>query len=134
MTNGDRIRQMTDEELIKMVAAGGRSMNDYKELIYALKSCQHIASNCIDCPLSNTKYYNPKTKECEVHLHNVAADVIEQLVKERDAAVEDLTFSYKHGLSCFACKHDFAVDAAEYCIDCKFNSNFEWRGVEVNDG
>ena len=62
-------------------------MNDYKELIYALKSCQHIASNCIDCPLSNTKYYNYKTKECEVHLHNVAADVIEQLVKERDAAV-----------------------------------------------
>ena len=65
-------------------------MNDYKELIYALKSCQHIASNCIDCPLSNTKYYNYKTKECEVHLHNVAADVIEQLVRERDAAVADL--------------------------------------------
>ena len=65
-----------------------------------------------------------------------AADVIEQLVKERDAAVEDLTFSYKHGLSCFACKHDFAVDAAEYCIDCKFNSNFEWRGVQedIHDG
>lgn len=95
-------------------------MNDYKELVADLKELseeeKEFASNSGDI-------------YCAERLA-LAADAIEQLVKERDAAVEDLTFSYKHGLSCFACKHDFAVDAAEYCIDCKFNSNFEWRGVQ----
>ena len=106
-------------------------MNDYKELIYALKSCQHIASNCIDCPLSNTKYYNYKTKECEVHLHNVAADVIEQLVRERDAAVADLenlmhTYS---GTVCFYCKHY----NDRHCDDCVLGNKWQWRGVQEVD-
>ena len=97
-------------------------MNDYKELVeYLREEADAVQAIEWDIPICT-----------ENHIRE-AADAIEQLVKERDAAVEDLTFSYKHGLSCFACKHDFAVDAAEYCIDCKFNSNFEWRGVEVND-
>ena len=101
-------------------------MNDYKELVkYLREEADAVRSIAIE--------FNIPISE-ENHSRE-AAYAIEQLVKERDAAVEDLTFSYKHGLSCFACKHDFAVDAAEYCIDCKFNSNFEWRGVqEANNG
>ena len=109
-------------------------MNDYKELIYALKSCQHIASNCIDCPLSNTKYYNPKTKECEVHLHNVAADAIEQLVRERDAAVMDL----KAYSDCYNCKHNTYDNLMNgFCRECsvvhKMKYKWQWRGVQEVD-
>ena len=113
-------------------------MNDYKELIYALKSCQHIASNCIDCPLSNTKYYNYKTKECEVHLHNVAADVIEQLVKERDAAVADLKseLASECGLNpCRYCKYqEDDYQCPHDCIPYSEKWGWQWRGVqEVDD-
>ena len=109
-------------------------MNDYKELIYALKSCQHIASNCIDCPLSNTKYYNYKTKECEVHLHNVAADVIEQLVRERDAAVADLKseMERERGLNqCRYCKYqEDDNQCPNDCIPYSEKWRWEWRGLE----
>ena len=107
-------------------------MNGYKELIYALKSCQHIASNCIDCPLSNTKYYNPKTKECEVHLHNVAADAIEQLVRERDAAVAAVA---EHPY-CYNCKHRDKSSEEHPCIICNqmwpnaSECKWHWRGLE----
>ena len=110
-------------------------MNDYKELIYALKSCQHIASNCIDCPLSNTKYYNPKTKECEVHLDNVAADVIAQLNKERNAAAADISKLIIYGNACKICKHDFSDDPI-FCLECDElcpHGNFCWRGVREVD-
>ena len=106
-------------------------MNDYKELVkYLREEADAVRSIAIEfnIPISAENH----SREAADAIEQLARD-INVLTKERDAAVEDLTFSYKHGLSCFACKHDFAVDAAEYCIDCKFNSNFEWRGVQEVD-
>ena len=69
-------------------------MSDYKELIQNLREeAEAVQAIEWDIPICT-----------ENHIRE-AADVIEQLVrdidvltKERDAAVEDLTFSYKHGL------------------------------------
>ena len=69
-------------------------MSDYKELIQNLREeAESVQAIEWDIPICT-----------ENHIRE-ATDVIEQLVrdidvltKERDAAVEDLTFSYKHGL------------------------------------
>ena len=69
-------------------------MNNYKELVkYLREEAEAVQAIEWDIPICT-----------ENHIRE-AADVIEQLVrdidvltKERDAAVEDLTFSYKHGL------------------------------------
>lgn len=93
-------------------------MNDYKGLIGELKEqCPAMDYDC-----------------CELAFR--AADAIEQLVKERNAAVADLHLVANN------CFEDYVFSA---CRCCKKNDtcngqpatgcDFEWRGVqEANDG
>lgn len=87
-------------------------MNDYKELIERLKSIG--------------KYLNFDKSSC-VYL---AADAIEQLVRERDAAVKDLNIAR----SCLTCKSsglDFSgLDFCKGCDSWASKSNWEWRGAK----
>lgn len=78
-------------------------MNSYKEVIYDLRH-----------------YFY----DTEVVLE--AADAIEQLVKERDAAVDDL----KSAMPCKACKH---LTDLGYCERCYLERHWEWRGVKEGD-
>ena len=85
-------------------------MTDYKELIGDIKVC------LIAHP-SQTLYKR---------LLREAADAIEQLVKERDAAIVDLK---DHGRNCKTCLHgrrgkNDCLDREE--VPCKW----EWRGVQ----
>ena len=61
-----------------------------------------------------------------------AADAIEQLVKERDAAVADISLLIiNHGNACKICKHHFSDDHT-LCLECDemcLHGNYEWRGV-----
>lgn len=83
-------------------------MNDYKELIGELREqCSRMDYDC-----------------CELAFRS--ADAIEQLVKERDAAVADLK---DHGRNCKTCLHggrgkNDCLDREE--VPCKW----EWRGVQ----
>lgn len=61
-----------------------------------------------------------------------AADVIEQLLKERDAAITDFTIYVKHmedSRKAFSC--EFCNE--ENCDGCKHCSNFVWRGVQEDN-
>ena len=55
-------------------------MNDYKELIENVRIC--TSGDCWGCTLHSNKI------NCQEELLESAADAIEQLVKERDAAVD----------------------------------------------
>lgn len=99
-------------------------MNDYKGLIGELK--EQCSAMDYDC--------------CELAFR--AADAIEQLVKERDAFMDDFMRGFKnqieedHGIyRCDICKH---AERYGYCKLAKCNgfSHFEWRGVkeDIHDG
>lgn len=85
-------------------------MNDYKRLL------GDIGDLLIAHPSENvSKMYLRK-----------AADAIEQLVKERDAAVKDLKEWCDELCYCEVCKHNGKC-SKEFC---KFANNWEWRGVQ----
>lgn len=75
-------------------------MTNYKELIEELK---------------NTRHLDP--------LREVCADAIEQLMRERDTAVDNL----RGYVGCKLCKH-FKTTV---CLKkCRFGTCWEWRGVQ----
>lgn len=82
-------------------------MNDYKELIEHLR--------------------NGGGGHFGLKMCYEAADAIEQLVKERDAAVADLQEATLRDVGeCFACKHRNEVGCSAYSDgEC-----WEWRGVK----
>lgn len=55
-------------------------MRNEKEILTALLYCQHIASNCIDCPYNDQW---SKDHVCEIILHNDAHDLIKKLMDMR---------------------------------------------------
>lgn len=82
-------------------------MNDYKGLVDSLRIC--------------VKYNKAVDALCNAEF---AADAIEQLVRERDAAVKDLFEEADSRLNtCLYCKKD-----ADCVLDCD-NALWEWRGV-----
>ena len=105
-------------------------MNDYKKLIKRLRYGDYMMNS--DPFTLNTKMIEWSAK---------AADAIEQLVKERDAAIADLEkcMHYtepKNNNVCNFCKKDMperqnkCVGWSDFC-ECEP----EWRGVqEVKDG
>lgn len=78
-------------------------MNDYKELVARLRRTNFAQKDRDD-----------------------AADAIEQLVRERDAAVADLKeATLDDAWECFACKHIHKAECSAYISgEC-----WEWRGV-----
>ena len=54
-------------------------MTEFEKITTALNCCQHIASNCIDCPYN--EYYTV-SHDCVIKLHNDAAVLLENLKKD----------------------------------------------------
>lgn len=50
------------------------------KIIKSLKTCQNIASNCIDCPYN--EYYTI-SHDCVIKLHNDAAELLKAFYKLR---------------------------------------------------
>ena len=91
-------------------------MNDYVELIAKCDEWVAKADNLGADDLAN-------------HIAR-CGDAIEQLIKERDAAVEDL----KEGSFCMNCKHLVSTKEEKPCRHCSSltgggEDNWEWRGV-----
>lgn len=131
-------------------------MNDYKELIAGLKPCPFCGKEmemietadktCFGffhkneklsfgtCPFSSGGFihYTSRIEAIEAwnRRANDAADAIEQLIKERDAAVKDIAHS------CRTCRYNNINIKKEPCLSCnkcwtgKEKSKWEWRGVQ----
>lgn len=99
-----------------------------KEIIRALRlcSCETSTRNCSTCPLSGND-------DCVTDALREAADLIERLTAERDAALADLA----DARSCKTCK--YACDTRDCsscksktckCRECHLDKNaWEWRGL-----
>lgn len=101
-------------------------MNDYKELIDGLKMLEFFNQRA-GRELWAKKpedVQNTDISNAEQILTN-AVDAIEQLVRERDAAVADLN----KARSCITCKSD-SLDFCEGCDSWRSKCNWEWRGVQ----
>lgn len=107
---------------------------DVKRIIAGLRFCAH-AFNCYDCPATDDL--------CNMNdeLQDKAADLIEQLTaeleqvrRERDAAVRDLSV-HDH---CALCKHyDCRIDDSpcRECLDSKKAwALWQWRGPCAENG
>lgn len=103
-------------------------MNDYKELLSQIAYCTS-EEGCDGCPLNSDNILDL----CVDELLEKASDAIEQLVKERDAAIADLRYQSacwnctKNGKDCHA-----NMPMEQPNVMC---GGFEWRGVqEVEHG
>ncbi len=97
-------------------------MSDYKELIEHIQgdvAFRHIISECG----ADGKVWFDKRFICDYVSRLKYA--IEQLVRERDAAVEDL----KVNANCTNCKY---LNGEGYCVAnwCYNGEAWEWRGVQ----
>lgn len=106
-------------------------MTEFEKITTALKRCQRIASNCIDCPYN--EYYNT-SHDCEIKLHNDAHTMLTQMLK-------DMHTMHKESDGCVVCKHGGAQEQCEIseydclycpaectCASCRDENKFEWRG------
>lgn len=61
----------------------------------------------------------------------MAVRTIESLLKERDAAVNDMRILGRMGENtCAVCKNRNRGEGGEKCIGCLIVDNWEWRGVQ----
>ena len=98
-----------------------------KEIIQALRCCK-IGVPCEKCPVLGNK-------DCVDKVNTAAADLIERLTAERDAAIADLKIS----AGCASCKYHcsditFCCDCNKKqnckCMSCRLGlMNWEWRGL-----
>ena len=125
-------------------------MNDYNELIALAKNCMDIKMPCSKC---NCPYYEASgfLGFCMNHLADDLVKAIEQLVRERNAAVEsgkELMATAQHAIKvrdaavadlirytyCPVCLHFNMTVVDEPCKSCRNNGgsddNWEWRGVQ----
>lgn len=92
-------------------------MSDYKELIETLNALLSLNDeNLSERVIANNDVQNALLQ---------AADAIEQLVRERDAAVADLNVAR----SCLTCKSD-GLDFCEGCDSWASKRKWEWRGAQ----
>ena len=104
-----------------------------KLIVDTLRYCEESGARCGNCPSGHDKSGIPNC-----HSQSKIADLIEslsaqieQVTRERDAAVEDM----KIIRSCRQCKtwQEYFKDNGDVspCEDCDMYSNWQWRGVEV---
>ena len=106
-----------------------------EEIKWGLEHCAAEGSSCKDCVFC---------ADCDMDIYAIeryALAYIQQLERERDAAVEQLKEVDKEDLfRCSHCIHDeLCNDGLTPCVDCdkecpchtcRNSSNWEWRGVQ----
>lgn len=106
---------------------------DVKRIVEGLRFCAYEVA-CTGCMADDF---------CcgEDDIKNRAADLIEQLTaeleqvrRERDAAIYDLT---EHGQNCHTCRHYDKTVNDDPCANCRggyIEEHWQWRGVQENGG
>jgi len=103
-------------------------MKTPEEIKMALKGCKAFSS-CSRCP-----YFGPSDMlSCKQRRNADALAYIQQLERERDAAVEDMTnIVMKYGEPyCEYCEGNDTHNCTGRCWS--FNEGFKWRGVQKED-
>lgn len=106
--------------------------DEVKRCVVALRTKCREEGSCNVCG---------KNSFCHLHgdeeLSDLAADLIEslseeleQVKRERDAAVEDLRKVCRAVRVCFCCKSREAEYVSNDCMDCINGCNWQWRGVK----
>lgn len=96
-------------------------MTDYKELCAALREeAEAVKAIEWDIPICT-----------QTHIIE-AAEAIEKLMKERDAAIDDLREIAECQNSCRYCSHNNEESFRSVCINCDYQgmSKWEWRGEQ----
>ena len=99
-------------------------MEDYKELVAALREeAEAVQAIEWEIPICTNNHIAQ------------AADVIEHLTKERDAAVADIRYLFgSPSFKCDICKFRVCPPLEKPCVNCGGRrKNWEWRGVQEND-
>lgn len=103
-----------------------------------LECCINRETGCTECPYDNLPH-----DECVAAMKSDTLAYIQQLERERDAAVNSL----KRYAACNDCKHFSELNCNERsdflpcyvaccdqkcpCGTCKYGSNWQWRGEEA---
>ena len=107
-----------------MKGTDGKDMNVLnktpEEIKKANKICAEPDGECHTCP-----YAKPATVLCAFQKASDTLAYIEQLERERDAAVEQLKY-----FNCRTCVHSNLMHIASECCGCKNASRWGWRGVK----
>lgn len=99
-------------------------MSDYKELINEARNCVDRNTKCAIC---HYKESQGERDFCIDIMIRDLADAIEQLVRERNAALADL----KELADCDYCKYGKGNDCEDTLHDyCTVGEDWEWRGVQ----
>ena len=100
-------------------------MKTPEEIKKGLECCTH--ATCNGCPYAQDG--------CATNREMIdALEYIQQLERERDAAVEDLETMGEARAYCDTCLHNNTNHKEEPCISCMSGyliNNWQWRGVEV---
>lgn len=99
----------------------GRTPEEIKK---GLECCMGVA-DCLACPYK--KEYSDGSKSCVETSTKDAIAYIQQLERERDAAVRVL----EENKRCETCMHYSPV---YFCTGCMRGSNWQWRGVQEAEG
>ena len=107
------------------------------EVKKGLETCSTKDAKCQDCPYYDEKCTYGITSDSLAYIQQIEAqnaelfEKIEQLERERDAAVNDLATIHK----CAPCKHRSGNDyISNNCFGCVNFCNFEWRGPCTENG
>ena len=84
------------------------------EIKKALKCCATL-HGCNECPYHGEKCVSTSTEDTLAY--------IQQLERERDAAVADLAENRR----CETCKH---YTPGYFCVGCRCGDKWKWRGVQ----
>lgn len=111
------MKQITPEELKKALMCCGVTPPKCKECPYDIKGR-------IDCKGITAFDALAYIKQLENHFREVAKKV-EQLERERDAAINEL-----RGYGCEQCAHSDLKNIAAICRNCELGSLWQWHGVK----
>lgn len=99
-------------------------MKKPEEIKKWMECCSIIPPKCNECPA------NIENSLCDISMLRSTLAYIQQLERERDAAVEIL-----RSMHCGTCIYDEHYPIPNVCFDCIEYCNWEWRGVkDENDG
>ena len=103
----------------------GRTPEEIKK---GLECCINWETGCIECPYDNLPH-----DECVVAMKSDNIALIQQLERERDAAVEDLEAMGGDRPCCGTCLHENCGTNEEPCSSCLAGyliNQWQWRGVQ----
>jgi hypothetical protein len=114
-----------------MTTLDGKGMNVLSKTPEEIKNGLECCGKCNGCH-EYCPYYDDIEDSLEECTSNLAIDalvLIQQLERERDAAVEQLKY-----FNCRTCAHSNLMHIASECCGCENASRWEWRGVTEGNG